>query len=264
MIHGIPVDGPGVAVLHFASAASPPAYLEQPIATLEGRLDRHAARARAGAQARRRSRPAGVDERGLRRSRPEPAARELLGQRQPGRARGRSTTRPSASARRSRWRTTAPTGSTRKIARIFNTYGPFLRPEDGRVVSNFLAQAIDGRPLTVYGDGSQTRSFCYVDDLVVGLLGLLESRTSRADEPRQPQRADACSSSRTRCSSVTGSTSEIVFEPLPEDDPDAAPSRHQPRRAGARLASRRSISAKVSPARTTGTGGAVTQRLTTR
>ena len=134
-------------------------------------------------------------------------------------ARGRSTTRPSASARRSRWRTTACTGSTRRSPRIFNTYGPFLRPEDGRVVSNFLAQAIDGRPLTVYGDGSQTRSFCYVDDLVAGLVALLESAHVGPMNLGNPQRADACSSSRARCSTSPVRRSEIVFEPLPDDDP---------------------------------------------
>ena len=62
-----------------------------------------------------------------------------------------------------------------RIARIFNTYGPFMRPDDGRVVSNMLVQALTGQPLTVYGDGTQTRSFCYVDDLVAGLLALLDS-----------------------------------------------------------------------------------------
>ena len=62
-----------------------------------------------------------------------------------------------------------------RIARIFNTYGPGMRADDGRVVSNFVTQALRGEPLTVYGDGSQTRSFCYVDDLVAGLLALLDS-----------------------------------------------------------------------------------------
>ena len=64
--------------------------------------------------------------------------------------------------------------------RIFNTYGPRLRPADGRVVSNFLVQAMDGKPLTIYGDGSQTRSFCYVDDEVRGILALLESDITSA------------------------------------------------------------------------------------
>ena len=62
-----------------------------------------------------------------------------------------------------------------KVARIFNTYGPRMHPDDGRVVSNFIVQALEGRPITIYGDGSQTRSFCYVDDLVDGLIRLMES-----------------------------------------------------------------------------------------
>ena len=91
-------------------------------------------------------------------------------------ARAAATTRPSASPRPSRWPTTATTASTRSIVRIFNTYGPRMRPDDGRVVPNLLAQALAGEPLTVYGDGSQTRSFCYVDDLVEGILRLLRLR----------------------------------------------------------------------------------------
>ncbi len=65
-----------------------------------------------------------------------------------------------------------------KVARIFNTYGPRMHPNDGRVVSNFVVQAIQGRPLTLYGDGSQTRSFCYVDDLIDGLVRLMKSDDS--------------------------------------------------------------------------------------
>ena len=153
------------AVLHFASPASPPEYLAHPIETLEvGSLGtRHALEL---ARAQRRALPARVDERDLRRPARAPAARELLGQREPASGRARCTTRPSASPRRSRWRTTASYGVDTEIVRIFNTYGPRLRPADGRVVSNFLVQAIDGEPLTVYGDGKQTRSFCYVDDEV--------------------------------------------------------------------------------------------------
>ncbi len=64
-----------------------------------------------------------------------------------------------------------------KVARIFNTYGPRMHPSDGRVVSNFIVQALTGAPITLYGDGSQTRSFCYVDDLVAGLIALMESNT---------------------------------------------------------------------------------------
>ncbi|MEA2973218.1 MAG: dTDP-glucose 4,6-dehydratase [Actinomycetota bacterium] len=105
-----------------------------------------------------------------------------------------------------------------RIVRIFNTYGPRMRPDDGRAVSNFLTQALAGKPLTIYGDGSQTRSFCYVDDLVRGLLGLLDSdhvgpmNIGNPDEYTLLQLADAVLE-------VTGSSSELVFEPLPVDDP---------------------------------------------
>ena len=105
-----------------------------------------------------------------------------------------------------------------KIVRIFNTFGPCLRPGDGRVVSNFLVQAIDGKPLTVYGDGRQTRSYCYVDDEVRGILALLESdwtgpmNIGNPDEFTVLQLAELVLE-------LTGSSSEIVFEPLPVDDP---------------------------------------------
>jgi nucleoside-diphosphate-sugar epimerase len=105
-----------------------------------------------------------------------------------------------------------------RISRTFNTYGPRMRPQDGRVVSNFLVQALEGLPLTVYGDGSQTRSFCYVDDQVAGLVALLDSdyvgpvNIGNPDEFTMLELADTVLD-------VTGSKSELAFEPLPEDDP---------------------------------------------
>ena len=105
-----------------------------------------------------------------------------------------------------------------RISRTFNTYGPRMRPGDGRVVSNFIVQALAGLPLTVYGDGSQTRSFCYVDDQVRGLVGLLDSdyvgpvNIGNPDEFTVLELANAVLD-------VTRSKSEIVFEPLPTDDP---------------------------------------------
>jgi dTDP-glucose 4,6-dehydratase len=104
------------------------------------------------------------------------------------------------------------------IARIFNTYGPRLSPGDGRVVSNFVAQALRGEPLTVYGDGSQTRSFCYVDDEVAGLIALMDSTETgpmnigNPDERTMLELADLVLE-------VTGSASTITFAPLPTDDP---------------------------------------------
>ena len=105
-----------------------------------------------------------------------------------------------------------------RIVRIFNTYGPRMRPEDGRVVSNFLVQALTGRPLTIYGDGRQSRSFTYVDDEVTGIVGLLDSgyvgpvNIGNDGEFTLLELAELVLS-------VTDSSSEVVFEPLPVDDP---------------------------------------------
>jgi dTDP-glucose 4,6-dehydratase len=105
-----------------------------------------------------------------------------------------------------------------RIVRIFNTYGERMRPLDGRVVSNFIVQALAGKPLTVYGDGSQTRSFCYVDDEIRGLLALLDSdyvgpvNVGNPDEFTVLELAEIVLE-------VTRSPSEIVFEALPVDDP---------------------------------------------
>ncbi len=104
------------------------------------------------------------------------------------------------------------------IVRIFNTYGPRLAPGDGRVVSNFIAQALVGEPLTVYGDGSQTRSLCYVDDEVRGLLALLDSTETGPVNLGNPDERTVLDLAH-RVLAVTGSRSEIVFRPLPQDDP---------------------------------------------
>ncbi len=109
-------------------------------------------------------------------------------------------------------------GLSTRIARIFNTYGPRMQLDDGRIVPNFVRQALRGEPITVYGDGSQTRSFCYVDDLVEGLV-----RLSRSDEPLpvnlgNPEEMTVLEFARL-IRQFAGSRSEIRFEPLPEDDP---------------------------------------------
>jgi UDP-glucuronate decarboxylase len=107
-----------------------------------------------------------------------------------------------------------------KVARIFNTYGPRMHPNDGRVVSNFIVQALKGEPITIYGDGSQTRSFCYVDDLVGGLIRLMGT----ADDVTGPMNLG----NPTECTilglaeqivQLTNARSEIVLKKLPEDDP---------------------------------------------
>ncbi|MEX2613372.1 MAG: UDP-glucuronic acid decarboxylase family protein, partial [Gaiellaceae bacterium] len=104
------------------------------------------------------------------------------------------------------------------IARIFNTYGPRMRPNDGRAIPTFLRQALEGKPVTVFGDGSQTRSFCYVDDMIRGLVLLAESEEhlpvnlGNPDEKTLLELAEAIIR-------LTGSSSEIIFEALPVDDP---------------------------------------------
>jgi dTDP-glucose 4,6-dehydratase len=105
-----------------------------------------------------------------------------------------------------------------RIVRIFNTFGPRMRPHDGRVVSNFLVQALAGKPLTVYGDGSQTRSFCYVDDEVGGILALLDSDYVGPVNIGNPNEFTVLELAR-RVLELTSSSSEIVYEPLPVDDP---------------------------------------------
>jgi len=107
-----------------------------------------------------------------------------------------------------------------KVARIFNTYGPRMHPNDGRVVSNFIVQALKGEPITIYGDGSQTRSFCYVDDLVDGLLKLMDT----PDDVTGPINLGNPSEFTIRALAekvieLTGSASTITYLPLPQDDP---------------------------------------------
>jgi nucleoside-diphosphate-sugar epimerase len=104
------------------------------------------------------------------------------------------------------------------IARIFNTYGPRLSPGDGRVVSNFVVQALRGQPLTVYGDGSQTRSLCYVDDEIRGLVALLDSSLVGPVNVGNPDERSMLELAHFVLA-ATGSPSDITFEPLPVDDP---------------------------------------------
>src|SRR5258707_14367860 len=102
--------------------------------------------------------------------------------------------------------------------RIFNTYGPRMRPDDGRAIPTFLRQALANQPITVFGDGSQTRSFCYVDDLVRGLILLARSGEHFPVNIGNPQEMTLLELAETVVR-VTGSKSEIVFEALPVDDP---------------------------------------------
>ena len=216
VIDDVPVDGPVDAVLHLASPASPPEYLALPIATLEvGSVGTRRALDLARAH----------DARFLLASTSEIYGDPLVHP-QPETYFGNvNSVGPRSVYDEAKRYAEAITmayhrefGLDTKIVRIFNTYGPRLRPADGRVVSNFLAQAMEGRPLTVYGDGTQTRSYCYVDDEVRGILALLDSdwigpmNIGNPDEFSVLELAQAVLD-------VTGSASEIVFEPLPLDDP---------------------------------------------
>lgn len=107
-----------------------------------------------------------------------------------------------------------------KIARIFNTYGPRMAPDDGRVVSNFIVQALRGEDLTLYGDGSQTRSFCYVDDLVEGLVRLMDTPDDIVGPVNLGNDNEfSIASLAEMIVRLTQSASQIVFRPLPQDDP---------------------------------------------
>lgn len=107
-----------------------------------------------------------------------------------------------------------------KVARIFNTYGPRMDPNDGRVVSNFIVQALTKNPITIYGDGSQTRAFCYVDDLIEGFVRLMDSPPEvtgpiNLGNPGEFTMRELAE----QIVELTGSSSELVYEPLPSDDP---------------------------------------------
>lgn len=107
-----------------------------------------------------------------------------------------------------------------KVIRIFNTYGPRMHPNDGRVVSNFIVQALKGESITIYGDGSQTRSFCYVDDLIDGMMRMMNSPENfigpiNLGNPSEFSMLELAE----KVLAIVGSSSKLVFEPLPQDDP---------------------------------------------
>jgi UDP-glucuronate decarboxylase len=107
-----------------------------------------------------------------------------------------------------------------KVARIFNTYGPRMHPADGRVVSNFVIQALTGQPITLYGDGNQTRSFCYVDDLIDGLIKLMSSPPGFTGPVNLGNPVEFTMRELAELIiSETGSSSELITQPLPQDDP---------------------------------------------
>jgi len=106
-----------------------------------------------------------------------------------------------------------------RVGRIFNTYGPRMHPRDGRVVSNFIVQALAGKPITLYGDGRQTRSFCYVDDMVDAILGMMQQDTDTGPVNLGNPAEISMRELAELVLEMTGSKSEIVCRPLPQDDP---------------------------------------------
>jgi dTDP-glucose 4,6-dehydratase len=212
----IPVDGRVDGVLHFASPASPPEYLGIPLETMDvSSLGTRRALDLALAN----------DARFLIASTSEvygdpdvhPQSESYNGNVDPNAPRAvYDEAKRFAETLASTYRRLydLPTA----IVRIFNTYGPRLRPADGRVVSNFLIQAIDGKPLTMYGAGTQTRSFCYVADEVRGIIALFDSDVCdpvHIGNPTEITMLELVDIVR----EVTGSSSELVFEPLPVGDP---------------------------------------------
>jgi dTDP-glucose 4,6-dehydratase len=210
------LDGPLDAILHFASPASPVDYADHPIATLKvGTLGTYNMLGLARAK----------DARFLLASTSEVYGDPLVHP-QPETYWGNvNPIGPRAVYDEGKRAAEAFTmayhrvhGMPTRIVRIFNTYGPRMRIDDGRAVPNFMLQAVRDQPLTVYGDGSQTRSLCYVDDLVEGILRVLASdvvepvNLGTEEEVTMVELAE-------RIRAISGTTAEIVFRPLPQDDP---------------------------------------------
>jgi dTDP-glucose 4,6-dehydratase len=210
------VDGHVDAVLHFASPASPRDYLEHPIKTLKvGSLGTHNTLGLAKATGARYLLASTSEVYGDAQVHPQDEA--YWGHVNPVGPRGvYDEAKRFAEAMAMAYHRTH--GLDVKVVRIFNSYGPCLRAGDGRVVSNFLVQAMDGKPLTVYGDGTQTRSYCYVDDEVRGIVALLDSDWTGPMNIGNPDEFTVLELAHTVLE-VTGSSSEVVFEPLPVDDP---------------------------------------------
>ena len=216
VVTGLAVEGPVDAVLHLASAASVPEYLSRPLETLRVGSEgtRHALELARAHEAR-----------FLMASTSEiygdplehPQRESYWGHVNPVGLRSvYDEAKRYAEALTMAYHRTF--GLDAKIVRIFNCYGPGLLPGDGRVVSNFLAQALRGEPLTVYGDGTQTRSFCYVDDEVRGIRALLESDWVGPMNVGSPEEHTVLELAKLALE-VTDSASSIVFSALPLDDP---------------------------------------------
>ena len=212
----ISIDDPLDAVFHFASPASPVDYLQLPIQTLKvGSLGTHNALGLARAKGARFFLSSTSEVYGDPQVHPQPES--YWGHVSPVGPRGVYD----EAKRFSEAMTMAyhrHHGMDTRIVRIFNTYGPRMRPDDGRVVSNFVVQALKGQPITIYGDGSQTRSFCYVDDEIEGIMRLFNDggpEPTNIGNPKEftvKELADLVLQ-------LTGSKSELEYRPLPTHDP---------------------------------------------
>ena len=212
----IDVRGPLDGILHFASPASPIDYLEYPIPTLKvGALGTHNALGLARAKGARFFLASTSEVYGDPLVHPQPET--YWGNVNPVGPRGvYDEAKRFAEAMTMAYHRYH--GLETRIARIFNTYGPRMRPNDGRVVSNFIVQALKGEPLTVYGDGSQTRPFCYVDDLIEGIVRVFERGDAEPTNIGNP-REFTVRQLAAQVLALTESKSQIVERPLPVDDP---------------------------------------------
>ena len=212
----IAIEGPLDAVLHFASPASPIDYLLLPIQTLKvGALGTHNALGLAMAKSARLLLASTSEVYGDPLVHPQPET--YWGNVNPIGPRGvYDEAKRFAEAITMAYRRAH--GVDTRIVRIFNTYGERMRPRDGRVVPALIGQALAGEPMTVFGDGSQTRSFCYVSDLIEGIYRLLLSEEREPVNIGNPAELSVLDFART-IQRLTGTSSEIIFKPLPEDDP---------------------------------------------
>ena len=210
------VDGPVDAVLHFASPASPIDYLELPIQTLKvGSLGTHNALGLAMAKKARFLLASTSEVYGDPLVHPQPET--YWGNVNPIGPRGvYDEAKRFAEAMTMAYHRAH--GVDTRVVRIFNTYGERMRPRDGRVVPALIGQALAGEPLTVFGDGKQTRSFCYVSDLIDGIYRLLQSSETSPVNIGNPAELSVLDFART-IQRLTGTKSEIAFKPLPVDDP---------------------------------------------
>jgi dTDP-glucose 4,6-dehydratase len=214
--HPLEIDGPVDNVLHFASPASPVDYLRYPIQTLKvGSLGTHNTLGLAKLKGARYLLASTSEVYGDPQEHPQ--REQYWGHVNPIGVRGvYDEAKRFAEAMVMAYHRTH--GLDTKIMRIFNTFGPRMRLDDGRVLPNFMGQALRGEPLTVYGDGSQTRSFCYVDDLVEGAVRLLETDYHEPVNLGNPDEVTILEFAQ-EILALAGGQGRVEFRPLPEDDP---------------------------------------------